>query len=411
MRLFCSITAAIKEIKKGKMLIIVDSPSRENEGDFYFPAELVTPRKVNFLLTYGKGLVCVAISKAQAAKLQLSLMVDRVDNTEKTKVNFSVSVNAARGITTGISAYDRSKTIKLLAGANSKPEDFTRPGHVFPIIAQDEGLFKRSGHTEAAVAISTLAGFNNGGVLCEILRQDGKVASVKDLINIARKFNIKIVSINDLINYLKKHPNPSNNNVNSVMKIASSLLPTKYGLFHIIIYKSLIDDREHAVLSMSSVKNGPTLTRIHSQCLTGDTLLSLKCDCREQLHQSMKIISQNKNGLIIYLNQEGRDIGLSNKIKAYYLQDKGLDTVEANEALGFAPDARDYKIAADILKDIGISKVILLTNNPNKIQQLNSYGITIQSQIPLEVSPTALNKEYLRIKKQKLGHLLESIKV
>lgn len=195
------------------------------------------------------------------------------------------------------------------------------------------------------------------------------------------------------------------------MKIASSLLPTKYGLFHIIIYKSLIDDREHAVLSMSSVKNGPTLTRIHSQCLTGDTLLSLKCDCREQLHQSMKIISQNKNGLIIYLNQEGRDIGLSNKIKAYYLQDKGLDTVEANEALGFAPDARDYKIAADILKDIGISKVILLTNNPNKIQQLNSYGITIQSQIPLEVSPTALNKEYLRIKKQKLGHLLESIKV
>ena len=411
MKPFCSITDAIKEIKKGKILIIVDNPTRENEGDFYFPADLVTPAKVNFLLTHGKGLVCVAISKSQAAKLQLPLMVDRIDNTEKTKVNFSVSVNAAHGITTGVSAFDRAKTIKLLAHANSKPEDLTRPGHVFPLIGEEGGLLKRSGHTEAAVAMSTLAGFDSGGVLCEILRQDGKVARVKDLINIAKKFNIKIVTINDLLNYFKKHPNPSNDNVSSVMKIASSTLPTKYGIFQITIYKSLIDDREHAVLSIGSAKNAPTLTRVHSQCLTGDTLLSLKCDCRDQLHQSMKIISENKSGLIIYLNQEGRGIGLSNKIKAYHLQDKGLDTVEANEALGFAPDARDYQIAAEILKDLDITKLVLLTNNPNKTQQLRSYGITIQSQIPLEVTPTALNKDYLRIKKQKLGHILESIKV
>ena len=411
MKPFCSITDAIEEIKKGKMLIIVDNPTRENEGDFYFPADLVTPAKVNFLLTRGKGLVCVAISKSQAAKLQLSLMVDRVDNTEKTKVNFSVSVNAASGITTGVSAYDRAKTIKLLAGVNSKPEDLTRPGHVFPLIAEERGLLKRSGHTEAAVAISALAGFNNGGVLCEILKADGKMAKLSDLIQLAKKLRLKIVSIQDLIIYLKTHPVDNNIQRNSVIKIASSHLPTVYGTFKIIIYKTLLDRREHTVLQMSEEQKEPTLVRIHSQCATGDTFLSLKCDCRDQLHQSMKIIFENKSGLIIYLNQEGRGIGLSNKIKAYALQDKGLDTVESNNALGFVPDARDYQIAADILKDLGISRVILLTNNPNKIQQLNTYGITIQSQIPLEVTPTALNKDYLRIKKQKLGHILESIKV
>ncbi|MBI4991237.1 GTP cyclohydrolase II [Candidatus Gottesmanbacteria bacterium] len=411
MKPFCSITDAIKEIKKDKMLIIVDNPTRENEGDFYFPAELVTPNKINFLLTYGKGLVCAAIGKSQAAKLQLTLMVDRVDNTEKTKVNFSVSVNAAQGITTGVSAYDRANTIRVLSNPKSKPYDLTRPGHVFPLIAEAEGLLQRSGHTEAAVTLSTLADFNPSGVLCEILKEDGRTAKISDLIKLAKKLRLKIVSIQDLIKYLKTHPISNNIQRASVIRVASSSLPTKYGIFQISIYKSLIDDREHAALSMGSPKNVPILVRIHSQCLTGDTFYSLKCDCREQLEQSMKIISKNKNGLIIYLNQEGRGIGLSNKIKAYQLQDKGLDTVEANKALGFAPDARDYQIAADILKDLGISKVILLTNNPNKIQQLRSLGITIQSQIPLEVTPTALNKDYLRIKKQKLGHLLESIKV
>ena len=409
MKPFCSITDAIKEIKKGKMLIIVDNPTRENEGDFYFPADLVTPAKVNFLLTRGKGLVCVAISKSQAAKLQLSLMVDRVDNTEKTKVNFSVSVNAARGITTGVSAYDRAKTIKLLAGVNSKPEDLTRPGHVFPLIAEEGGLLKRSGHTEAAVTISTLAGFNNGGVLCEILRQDGRMAKISDLIKLAKKLRLKIVSIQDLIIYLETLPVDNNIQRNSVMKIASSRLPAVYGTFKIIIYKTLLDRREHTVLQMSEEQKEPTLVRIHSQCATGDTFLSLKCDCRDQLHQSMKIISENKSGLIIYLNQEGRGIGLSNKIKAYALQDKGLDTVESNKALGFVPDTRDYQIAADILKDLGISKIVLLTNNPKKADQLEKHDITVAKIIPLEIAPNDFTHDYLAVKKRKLGHILTQV--
>lgn len=409
MKPFCSITDAIKEIKKGRMLIIVDSPSRENEGDFYFPAELVTPAKVNFLLTYGKGLVCTAISKSQALKLQLTLMVDRVDNTEKTKVNFSISVNAAQGITTGVSAYDRSKTIRVLSNPKAKPYDLTRPGHVFPLIAEDEWLLQRSGHTEAAVTISTLADFNPSGVLCEILKEDGRTAKISDLSKLAKKLRLKIVSIQDLIKYLKTHPISNNSQRASVIKVTSSSLPTEYGIFQISIYKSLIDDREHAALSMGSPRNTPILVRIHSQCLTGDAFYSLKCDCREQLEQSMKIISQNKNGLIIYLNQEGRGIGLSNKIKAYQLQDKGLDTVEANKALGFAPDVRDYQIAAEILKDLKADKIILLTNNPNKIEQLKTYGISVIDSLPLESSPNKINFPYLKTKKQKLGHRLTLI--
>jgi len=407
--IFCSISEAIKEIKKGKMLIIVDSPSRENEGDFYFPAQLVTPAKVNFLLTYGKGLVCVAVGKSQAVKLQLSLMVDRVDNTEKTGVNFSISVNAAYGITTGVSAYDRSKTIRVLSNPKAKPSDLTRPGHVFPLIAEDGGLLKRSGHTEAAVVLSQLAGYNPSGVLCEILRTDGRTAKISDLAKLAEKFHLKIVSIQDLIRYLKLHPIPNDIQTGNVIRIASSSLPTKYGTFQISIYKSLIDDKEHTALSMGSSKNAPALVRIHSQCLTGDTLYSLKCDCGEQLKQSMKIISKNKNGLIIYLNQEGRGIGLSNKIRAYQLQDKGLDTVEANKALGFAADVRDYQIAADILKDLGITRIALLTNNPTKSEQLGSYGITVVNTIPLEVVPNAINRLYLQAKKHKLGHHLTVI--
>ena len=407
MKNFYSIPAAIQEIKKGKMLIIVDSPSRENEGDFYFPAELVTPEKINFLLTHGKGLVCTAINKSQAAKLQLPLMVDRVDNTEKTKVNFSVSVNAARGITTGVSAFDRAKTIKLLADANSKPEDFTRPGHVFPLIAKEGGLLKRSGHTEAAVTLSRLAGFHPSGVLCEIIRADGKMARIEDLIKLANKFNIKVVSIKDLINYLKKHPVTNNSQVSSVMKVASSLLPTEYGTFHMSVFRSIVDNREHVALQMGKGGGGkPILTRVHSQCLTGDTLFSLKCDCRGQLHRSMQLIQKKGSGIIIYLNQEGRGIGLSNKIQAYALQEKGLDTVEANQALGFSPDERDYQIAGEILHDLNIKKIDLLSNNSQKAKGLINYGIKINKLISLEVSPNPLNKAYLATKKYKLGHRL-----
>lgn len=406
---FCSVPQAIKEIRRGNMLIVVDSPKRENEGDLYFPADLVTPQKVNFMIKNGGGLICVAITRSQAARFELPLMVEPVHNTEKTGINFSISVNAAQGITTGISAYDRAKTIKVLATPSPKPSHLTRPGHVFPLIAEDEGILKRPGHTEAAVTLSTLAGFHPLGVLCEILRSDGKMARIDDLVTLASTFNLKIVSIKDLVSYIKKRPLGNSSHTRSTVRVASSLLPTMYGTFEIIIYQSLLDRREHAVLRMRQKQTPPTLVRIHSQCLTGDTFLSLKCDCREQLYRSMKLIRQNKSGLIIYLNQEGRGIGLSNKIKAYRLQEKGLDTVEANQALHLPIDARDYQIAAEILHDLGISSINLLTNNPQKVKQLRRWGIIVTQRLPLEISPHPYNRHYLSTKKRKLYHLLAQV--
>ncbi|MBU4299417.1 GTP cyclohydrolase II [Patescibacteria group bacterium] len=406
---FCSIPEAMKEIKNGKMLIIVDSPFRENEGDFFFPAKLATAKKVNFLIKQGGGLVCVAISKNQALNLHLPLMVNGLFNTEKTKVNFGLSVNASKCISTGISAYDRSKTIKILAEPKAKPSDLARPGHIFPLIAETEGLAKRQGHTEAAVALCKLAGFFPAGVLCEIIRDDGKMAKLPDLLKIAQKFNLKIVLIKELLKWLEKNPLEKEGPLKSIIRVAESLLPTNYGTFKIIIYKTIMDNREHSVLLMESKKNAPTLVRIHSQCLTGDTFLSLKCDCREQLHQSMKIISKNKRGVIIYLNQEGRGIGLANKIMTYGLQEKGLDTVEANNAIGFSADERDYQTAAEILKDLNISKITLLTNNPQKTNDLISYGINVQKIIPLRIKPNRINRDYLLTKKIKLGHNLSNV--
>ncbi len=388
------------------MLIIVDSPSRENEGDFFFPAKLATAKKVNFLIKQGGGLVCAAITKNQALNLQLPLMVNGLFNTEKTKVNFALSVNASKGISTGISAYDRSKTIKILAEPKAKPSDLTRPGHIFPLIAASEGLAKRQGHTEAAVALAKLAGFFPAGVICEIIRDDGKMAKLPDLLKVAQKFNLKIVLIKELLKWLEKNPLKKEKPLKSVNRVAESLLPTAYGTFKIIIYKTIMDNREHSVLLIGSQKNAPMPVRIHSQCLTGDTFLSLKCDCREQLHQSMKLISQNKRGVIIYLNQEGRGIGLANKIRTYGLQEKGLDTVEANKAIGFSADERDYQAAAEILKDLNISTIILLTNNPQKTNDLRSYGINVQKIMPLRTKPNHINRDYLLTKKIKLGHNL-----
>jgi 3,4-dihydroxy 2-butanone 4-phosphate synthase/GTP cyclohydrolase II len=405
---FVTIPQAIKEIKQGKMLIIIDNPNRENEGDFYIPADKATPNSILTMIRLGGGLICAAITKEQAVCLKLPLMVEPLENNEKTKVNFTVSVSAKKGITTGVSTFDRLKTIEILANPKSSPSDLSRPGHVFGLVAKNGGSLERDGHTEAAIDLARLAGFTPAGVLCEIVGTDGKMAKLPELIKLSQKINIKIISIKDLVKYLKKNPLPHLDDVRETIKTAASTLPTKYGKFRLIVYKSVIDNKEHIVLIKGEIKD-TMLLRIHSQCITGDTFLSLKCDCGEQLHQSMDLINKNGSGVILYLNQEGRGIGLTNKIKAYALQDQGCDTVEANKSLGLPIDARQYKVAVDILKDLGILKINLLTNNPDKEKQLSKFGIEIVKTTSLETKPNKVNRSYLLIKKRKLGHLLNQI--
>lgn len=407
MKPFCSIPKAIKELKKGNMLIVVDSPDRENQGDLIFPAESVTPERISFLINNCRGMICVAMTKKQVINLGLPLMVSPIDNTETTNVQFTLTVDAKDVTSFGISASDRTKTIKLLANSRSKPGDLVRPGHVFPLLARDGGVRERAGHTEATVELARLAGFSPVGALCEILNKKGEVAALPELIKLSKKFGIQIVSIKDLIAYVKNNSSKLFSG-QTVVKTAFSTLPTDYGVFQLIIYRSILDNREHIVLRMGKKTNKPVLTRIHSQCITGDTFSSRKCDCGAQLDQSLRLISKDKQGLLIYLNQEGRGIGLTNKIKAYALQEEGLDTVEANEALGLPIDAREYGIAAEILHDLNISKISLLTNNPQKAEQLRVLNIDI-TQHPLEMNYHKDNKAYLKIKKEKLGHLFRNI--
>lgn len=407
MKSLSTVKQALKDIKKGKFIILVDDPSRENEGDFFIPAEFATPEKVNFMITEGKGLLCVAMESASASRLAIPLMVSSYENTESTKVNFGVSVNAVRGITSGISAYDRARTIQVLANPRSKSTDITRPGHIFPLVANEGGLKARQGHTEAAVALARLASLNPTGVLCEILKENGHMARVPDLAKIAERFGIRMLAITDLMRYMRKHPLlPTKSS--TVIRTASAPLPTTNGTFQVIVYQSPIDKREHTAMLLGDVTS-PMLTRIHSQCLTGDTLGSLTCDCGEQLQMSLEMIQRAGSGVLLYLDQEGRGIGLSNKIKAYARQARGLDTVEANRALGFAPDIRDYRIAADMLHDLGIREIFLLTNNPEKIKALKSNGIKVVKRVPLETTPTESNYRYLLTKKRKLGHRLNSV--
>lgn len=409
MKPFCSIPEAIQELKKGNMLMIIDGADRENQGDVIFPAETVTPQKVNFLLRHGHGMVCVALTSDHAVRLHLPLMVAPVDNTEPTGVQFTVSVDAADVTSFGISASDRAKTIRVLADPQAKPSDLVRPGHVFPLLAREDGILARAGHTEATVDFCRLAGFQPCGVLCEVLTKDGAIAQKSELLQFSKKYNIKLVSIADLIAYVKKNPLPQSRK-KSLIKTASSLLPIRYGTFRLSVYASVIDNREYVCLRMGhGLNRTPTLVRIHSQCLTGDTFCSLKCDCGEQLHKSMQIIQQNGSGIILYLSQEGRGVGLTNKIRAYALQEQGLDTVEANQALHLPIDARDYQTAAEILRDQDITSVTLLTNNPDKVRQLQQYGITVSKYLSLEVKPNDANASYLKTKKQKLGHLLKNI--
>ncbi len=396
-----TIEKAIKEIQKGNIVIIVDDEERENEGDFIMAADKVTPEAINFMTKHGRGLVCLALEGKRLDELQIPSMVER--NTAKMETAFSVSIDAIHGTTTGISAQDRAQTILTVLNKNTNPEDLARPGHIFPLRAKTGGVLKRAGHTEAVIDLTHFAGLYPAGVLCEIMDDDGSMARLSRLKKIAKRFNLKLITIASLIEYRKR-------NEKFITREVETNLPTKYGDFKIIAYKDLISDIVHIALVKGKV-NGKknVLVRVHSECLTGDVFGSKRCDCGDQVNSALKMIEEEEEGVFLYMKQEGRGIGLLNKIKAYRLQEKGFDTVEANEELGFPPDLRDYGIGAQILVDLGLSSIRLLTNNPKKVVGLEGYNLYITERIPIEICPNKLNREYLKTKKDKLGHLLKSV--
>jgi 3,4-dihydroxy 2-butanone 4-phosphate synthase / GTP cyclohydrolase II len=396
--MFCSVEEALEEIRNGKVIIVVDDEDRENEGDFICAAEYVTPEIINFMVTHGRGMLCVAIGGKRLDELELPLMVN--SNSALHGTQFTVTVDAIEGTTTGISAADRALTIKKLIDENSKPSDFARPGHIFPLRAFDEGVLRRAGHTEAAVDLCKINKLKPAGVLCEILKENGEMARVPELIKIAEKFNLKIVSVKNIIAYrLSKE--------RLVEKISDIDFPTHHGKFRLHLYRSLIDKKEQVALVKGIINpDEPVLVRMHSECLTGDVFYSMRCDCHDQLNAALDHIQTHENGVLVYMRQEGRGIGLENKILAYKLQDEGKDTVEANEALGFQPDLRDYGIGAQILLDLGVRKIRLLTNNPKKVIGLKGYDLEIVDRVPLEVPPNEINFHYLSTKRDKMGHLI-----
>jgi len=398
--MFATIPEAIEDIKAGKLIIIVDDESRENEGDLATAAEKVTPEAINFMAKHARGLICLPIIGQRLNELEIPLMVQ--NNTSRYTTAFTVSIEARDKVATGISAFDRAQTIKTVLNPDTKPEDLVRPGHVFPIRAREGGVLVRAGHTEAIVDLTRAAGLYPAGIICEIMDENGTMARLPQLEAMADRFGIKIISIVELIAYRRRHEK-------LVQRVAEAKLPTRYGEFVVMAYKSIVDTDEHVALIRGDISGDtPVLVRVHSECLTGDVFRSLRCDCGDQINLAMQKIAEEGSGVFLYMRQEGRGIGFHNKIRAYALQDRGMDTVEANVALGFAPDLRDYGIGAQILADIGLHNIRLLTNNPKKVVGLESYGLKIVETVPLIVPPNPYDIHYLETKQKKLGHLLPS---
>ncbi len=395
------IESALNDIKAGKMLILVDDEDRENEGDLVMAAEKTTPEAVNFMAKYGRGLICLSLTEERADLLNLPPMVS--ENTAQFETAFTVSIEARRGVTTGISAADRCQTILTAIDEHSGPHDLARPGHVFPLRARKGGVLVRTGQTEGSVDLAQLAGLKPAGVICEIMNDDGTMARLPELRKFAEKHDLAIISVADLIEYRMRTES-------LVRKAVRAKLPTRYGEFEIIVYENQLDKFEHLALVKGDISgDNPVLVRVHSECFTGDTLGSLRCDCADQLHTAMQRIEKEGRGAILYMRQEGRGIGLVNKLRAYCLQEHGRDTVEANEELGFKPDLRNYGVGAQMLVDLGIKKIRLLTNNPTKIVGLQGYGIEIVERVSLECTPNDTNIEYLQTKREKMGHLLDQV--
>lgn len=395
---FNTIDDAIRDIKNGKIVIVVDDDDRENEGDFICAAEFVTPEVINFFAKHGRGIICSPILASRADDLGLDPMVDT--NTSLHETSFTVSVDYVHGTTTGVSANDRAATIKALVDEKTRPSDLARPGHIFPLRALDGGVLRRAGHTEAVVDLCKLAGLTPVGALCEIMNDDGSMARVLDLMKISRQFHLSIITVRDLIEFRMTREK-------LVHRVVNTMLPTRYGDFEIYLYRSETDNKEHIALVKGEIHpERPVLVRVHSECLTGDLFGSLRCDCHEQLLSALSMVENSGAGIVLYMRQEGRGIGLVNKLRAYKLQEEGLDTVEANEKLGFRPDLRDYGIGAQILRDLGVGKMRLLTNNPKKVVGLHGYGLDIVERVALETDPNTINEKYLQTKRDKLGHLI-----